>query len=87
MPSGRSRIQKHEGQVCIHTYKKLDVLGSPGSPRSPSTTKLGMIIVDLEHVLAPWKCFAIQCIVFPLEGAENLGEPGPLGLIPQNFNS
>ena len=34
------------------TDKKLNVFASPGGARSPSPTKLGMVIEDLEHVLA-----------------------------------
>ena len=35
--------------------KELNVLGRPGDGRNPSPTKLGMVIEDLEHVLAPQK--------------------------------
>jgi len=34
---------------------KLNVLGCPGGGGNPSPTKLGMVIEDLEHVLAPLK--------------------------------
>jgi len=35
------------------TDKKLNVFGHPGGGCNPSTTNLGMVIEDLEHVLAP----------------------------------
>jgi len=37
------------------TDKKLNVFGHPGGGCNPSPTKLGMVIEDLEHVLAPLK--------------------------------
>ena len=40
--------------------KELNVFASPGGARSPSPTKLGMVIEDLEHVLAPPKRFVIR---------------------------
>jgi len=33
--------------------KKLNVLATPGGGLNPSSTKLGTVIEDLEHVLAP----------------------------------
>ena len=35
--------------------QKLNVFGCPGGGRNPSPTKLGMVIEDLEYVLAPVK--------------------------------
>jgi len=40
-------------------------------------TKLGTVIEDLEHVLAPPKTFGGPEHSFAARGAENLGEPGP----------
>ena len=37
------------------TNKKLNVFGCPGGGWNPSPTKVGMMIEDLEHVLAPLK--------------------------------
>jgi len=35
--------------------KKLNVFGCPGGGRNPNPTKLGTVIEDLDHVLAPLK--------------------------------
>ena len=40
-------------QTNKQTDKKLNVFGHPGGGYNPSPTKLGMMIEDLEHVLAP----------------------------------
>jgi len=57
-------------QTNRETNKK-HVFGHPGGGWNPSPTKLGMVIEDLKHVLAPPKLD--WCIVSPLGGAENLG--------------
>ena len=49
-----------------------------------SLTKLGTVIDDLEHVLAPPKCFGVSQTVLPLKGTENLGIIRPLNLTPPN---
>ena len=74
-------VQQRDGQTDRQT-KKLNVFASPGGARSPSPTKLGMVIEDLEHVLAPLKRFVIRRIVLPLGGAENWGNPDPLKFKP-----
>jgi len=57
--------------------KKLDVFGRPGGGGwNPISTKLGMVIEDLEHVLAR-KLFRVWRTVLPLGGAENLGITRP----------
>jgi len=43
---------------------------------------LGMVIEDLEHVLAPRKLVGVRRIVLPLRNAENLGKPDSLNLKP-----
>jgi len=43
--------------------KKLNVFGHPGGGWNPSPTKHGMMIEDLEHVLAPRKLFRVWRIV------------------------
>ena len=67
-----SDVQKRDGQT-----KKLNVFGHPGSGWNPSPTKLGMVIEDLEHVLAPLKLLGVWCILSPLGGTEKLGETRP----------
>jgi len=42
-------------QTNRQTNKKLNVFGRPGGGQNPSFTKLGIVIEDLEHVLAPLK--------------------------------
>jgi len=46
------RSQKHDGQS---NRKKLNVFGCSGGGWNPSPTKLGKVILDLEHILAPRK--------------------------------
>jgi len=41
------------------TNKKLNFFGHPGGGRNPSPTKLGMVIEDLEHFLAPLKLLGV----------------------------
>ena len=77
-----SDVQKRDEQTDKQTDKKLNVFGHPGGGWNPSPTKLGMVIEDLEHILAPPKILDVQCIVLPLGDAENLGEPYPLNLKP-----
>ena len=45
-----SYVQKRDGQT-----KKLNVFHRPGGGWNPIATKLGMVIEDLQHVLAPLK--------------------------------
>ena len=40
-------------QTNRQTDKKLNVLSHPGGVRNPSPSKLGIVIENLEHVLAP----------------------------------
>jgi len=42
-------------QTNRHTNKKINVFGHPGGGLNPSPTKHGMVIEDLEQVLAPRK--------------------------------
>jgi len=46
-----SDVQKRDGQT-----KKPNVCRHPGSGWNPSPTKHGMVIEDIEHVLAPLNC-------------------------------
>jgi len=39
--------------------KKLNVYGCPSGGCNPSPTKLGMVVEDLEHVLAPPKLLGV----------------------------
>ena len=39
--------------------QKLSVFGRPGGGCNPSPTNLGMVIEDLEHVLAPLKLMGV----------------------------
>jgi len=65
-----SDVQKHDEQTDRHT-KKLNVLGRPGGGWNPSPTKLGMVIEDLDHVVAPPTLLRVRRIVSVLGGAEN----------------
>jgi len=47
----RQRSHKHDGQT--DRRKNSTFLAAPDGGRNPSPTKLGMVIEDLEHVLAP----------------------------------
>jgi len=67
-----SDVQKHDGHTDNKTDKKLHVFGHPGGRWNPSPTKLGMVIEDLEHVLAPPKLLGVWRTVLPLGSAENL---------------
>jgi len=49
-------------------------LGRPGAGEIQSPTKLGMVIEDLEHFLAPQKLLGVRRTVLPLGGADNLGK-------------
>ena len=60
--------------------EKLSVFGHPGSGWNPSPTKLGMVIEDLKHVLAPLKLLGMWRIVSSLGGAENFGITRPCQL-------
>jgi len=46
-------------QTVRQTDKKLNVYGHPGGGCNASPTKLGMVIEDLEHVLAPRKLLGV----------------------------
>jgi len=77
-------------QVCNRANrqtKKLNVFGHPGGGWNPNPTKLGMVVEDLEHVLAPLKLLGVWCIVSPLRGTENMGETIPLNLKLHNASS
>jgi len=50
-------------QTNQQTDKKLNVFG-----------RLGTLVEDLMHILAPRKLLGVRRIVSPLGGAENLGE-------------
>ena len=52
----------------------------PGGMRSPTTTKLGVVIEEVHTIIAPPKRVSIQCIVLPLWGAENFGQNAPTKL-------
>jgi len=65
---------RHSDKRDIQTDKKTHRFGRPGSGWNPSPTKLGMVIEDLEHVLAPRKIFGVRGIVSLLRDAENLVE-------------
>jgi len=47
-----SVLQRLHGETDKET-KKLNVFGHPGGGCNPRPTELGMVIEDLEHVLAP----------------------------------
>ena len=47
--------KRTEKQTDRQTAKNLNVFGRPVGGCNPSPTKLGMVIDDLEHVLAPLK--------------------------------
>jgi len=57
-----SDVQKSDEQ----TDKKTQRFCHPGGGWNPSPTKLGMVIENLELVLAPWKLLKVWCIVLPL---------------------
>ena len=73
-----SDVQKRDRQANRQT-KNSTFLATPAAGRgwNPSPTKLGTMVEDLEHVLAPLKLFRIQRTVSLLEGPENLGKPIP----------
>jgi len=54
-----SDVQKRDEQTDKQTNKKLNVLAAPAACEIPAPTKLGMVIEDLEHVLAPGKRLGI----------------------------
>jgi len=54
-----SDVQKRDGQTDRQTDKKLNVFDCPSGGCKPSPTKLGMVIEDLEYVLAPPKLLGI----------------------------
>ena len=70
-------VQKRDEQTDRQTDKKLNVFGHPYGGWNPSQTKLGMVIEDLERVLAPGKLLGVWRKVSLLGGAENLGETRP----------
>jgi len=80
-PSWRNRVHKlwhsRAWRTDKQTDKKLNVFCCPSGWWNPSPTKLGTVIEDLEHVLAPIELLGIRHIVLSLGGAENLGEPEP----------
>ena len=57
-------IQKRDEQANRQT-KKLNVFGHPGGRCNPRPTKLGTVIEDLKHVLAPLKPLGVRYIVSP----------------------
>jgi len=74
-----SDVQKRDEQTDRQT-KKLNVFGRAGGGLSPSPTNLGMVMEDLEHVLASLKLLGVWRIVSPLGLAEYLGVTRPLNL-------
>ena len=56
--TSQTRLKIRALQVC-NRAKKLNVFGRPGGGWNPSPTKLGMVIEDLEHVLAPLKLLGV----------------------------
>ena len=56
------------------TNKKLNILVASKAAEIRAPTKLGMVIEDLEHVLARLKLLGVRRIVSQLGGPENLGE-------------
>jgi len=78
-PSWRNRVHKLWRWKAWRTNRQTDknVFGHPGGGWNTSPTKLGMVLEDVEHVLAPRKRFGVWCIVSPLGGAENLGASRP----------
>jgi len=80
-PSWRNRAHKLWRSKALRTNKqKTQLFWLPSGGWSPSPTKFGMVIKDLEHVLAPPKQSQLRRIVLPPRGAENLGETRPLNL-------
>jgi len=81
MPSWRNRAHKlwrsKAWRTNKQTDKKLNVFGHLGGKWNPSTTKLGTMIEDLEHVIGPRKLLGVWRIVSPLWGAENVGVTRP----------
>jgi len=55
----QSDVQKRDEQTNRQTDKKTQRFGHPGGGCNPSPTKLGMVIQDLEHVLAPPKLLGV----------------------------
>ena len=60
----------------------IPTAGEIPAPLNFSPTKLGMVIEDLEQVLAPPKLLEVWRVVSPLGGADNLGVTIPLNLKP-----
>ena len=74
----------HSKAWWTDSQKKLNVFGHPGSGWNPNPTKLGMVIEDLEHVLAPPNFWGLTHS-FAYGGALKIcGEPDPLNLKPPN---
>jgi len=72
-----SIVHKRDGQTDKPTKHSTTHLAAPATAEILASPKVGMVIEDLEHVLAPIKLLAALYIVSALEGAENWGNPTP----------
>jgi len=72
-----SDVQKRDRQTDREPDKKLYVFGHTGGVWNPSLIKLGMVIEDFWHVLAPLKLLGVWRIVSLIGGVENLGVTRP----------
>ena len=70
-----SDVQKRDEQTNRQTKNSTFLATLVAGEIGP--TKLGIVIEDLEHVLAPLKLFGVSRIVSPLGGTEKLGETRP----------
>jgi len=67
-------LEKYDGQT--KTITKVSCPSAKGE-LSPSPIVLGTVIEGPQIMFAPWKCFCIRRILWPLEGTENLGQNAP----------
>jgi len=71
-----SIVHRRDGQTDKPT-KHSTHLAAPATAEILASPTVGMVIEDLEHVLAPRKLLAALYIVSALGGAENWGNPTP----------
>ena len=71
------KISKPSKAWQKNTQTEVNTFGSPGGVQRLSLTELGMVIEDLEYILALQKCLRVLRTVSPLGSAKNLGVTRP----------
>jgi len=69
------RSEATNRQTYKHTNKILNVFGRPGGGWSLSPSKFGIVVEDLEHVLAASKQSGLRHILLPLGALKIWGNP------------